>query len=393
MRIRSNSILWGNFYAIIIVGMITLFIGTNMPNIREYYQLTYEQGGLILSLYAAGGLFFGLISGVVGDITGMKRMLLTIHVLFIIGLGIIFISKTALILYIGVFLIGSGAGAFTTVANIVVNDYTHGDGKIMSLFHMCFGVGAFIIPIIASEFLKLGLGWKSVLFVLAVLEVISIVITFTMKLYANKDHTHESKPSAKKALMNKRLYIFMGILFFYVGSENVLNGWMVTYLTKGLAFSDHFSQQMLSLFWIVMMAGRYMNSIISQKFYKENIIAISSIGAVVFVFLFMKASSPISIIIITALTGLMFSGMYPITFANANSVIKGSGAAGAILTSAGSTGSIFIPYISGLAAENTGVMGILYTIIITLSAMCVFSLINKKMQTEYTTSSNSEAVV
>lgn len=393
VRIRDNIILWGNFYAIIIMGMITLFVGSNMPNIRAFYQLTYEQGGLILSLFAAGGLVFSFLSGVVGDFIGMKRMLFITHTLFVIGLVMIYLSQSTIILYIGVFLIGGGAGAFTTIANIIVNDFTHGDGKVMSLLHMCFGIGAFIIPMLSAALIQVGFHWKGVLLLLLVLEVVSIFLTVKMKIQTHISHTGDHKLKTRDILKSKRLYVFMAILFFYVGAENALNGWMVTYLIRGLSLSDVFAQQMLSLFWIVMMLGRYLNSIISQKMFKENIIIISSFGAAIMVILFIKASSPITITVITALMALMFSGMYPITFANANSVVKGSGAAGAILTSGGSTGSMLIPYISGIAAEKGNITGILYTVLIALMAMSLFAYINKKMQTEFTLTPNPEVII
>lgn len=393
VKIRSNSILWGNFYAFIVMGMITLFFGSSMTNIIAFYNFTYEQGGLILSVFAAGSLVFGFLSGVVGDLIGMKRMLVLAHILFILGLGLVSFSQSAIILYLGVFFIGSGAGACSTSINIIVNDYTHGDGKIMSLLHMCFGVGAFIIPILSTEMIKLGFHWKRVLIFLAILELISIAITIKMTVHSHKSHPSGHRASTKKALVNWRLYIFMAILFFYVGAENALNGWLVIYLTKGLQFSEHFSKQMLTAFWIFMLIGRYLNSIISQKVFKETILLVSSVGAVITMFLFIKASSPISILIITVLMALMFAGVFPITVANANPVIKGSGAAGALLTSGGAMGSILVPYISGRAAEHSGVMGILYTVLITLVAMCIFTVINKKMQTDHELINQTEVIM
>ncbi|PKM94379.1 MAG: hypothetical protein CVU84_09925 [Firmicutes bacterium HGW-Firmicutes-1] len=379
LKIRSNRLLWGNFYGFIIMGMIVLFLGSNMPNISEQYHLSYVQGGLILSFFAAGSLIFGFICGIIGDFIGMKRVLVFAHVLNTIGLLVFALSSSVFVLYIGVFIIGAGTGAFSISVNMIVSDFVHGDGRIMSLLHMSFGVGAFIIPVISNHAVQLGFQWRSVLILLVILEIVSLILSVNMKVHL-QHHTAEDKPSNKKVLKNWRIYIFMAILFFYVGAENSINGWIVTYLIHGLELSKSFANNTLSVFWIVMMLGRFINSIISQKLHKEDILLFSSMGALAMIILFMNATNPVLIVIIIALLAFMFSGIYPLTFANANPIIRGSGSAGAMITSGGALGSVTIPYMSGLASEWVGVKGVLITVFIALIFMTIFTIINKKAQ-------------
>jgi len=393
LKINNNVILWGNFYSFIIMGMLTLFFGTSMNNIRLDYGLSFEQGGLILSTFAAGSLTFSFLCGVLGDLLGMKKVLIFAHICFLMGIFTIYLSTSSLLLYLGTFLIGAGLGAGSTSVNIVVNDFVHGDGKIMSLLHMCFGIGALLIPAISSKMLMWGFRWKSVLIIMAILEIIAIFITIKMEIPKNDKHPDDQRIITRKAFGNIRLYIFMAILFFYVGAENAFNGWVVTYLTEGVKLSEEFSQQMLSLFWVVMMFGRYLNSLISRKVLKETILLVSSIGAAVMMLFFVTASYQELIITIIIVMGLMFSGVYPITVANANPIIRGSALSGALLGSAGSLGSVFIPYVSGIAAEKTGVKGIMVTVFASLAIMSIFALINKKFQLSSDTPSVAEEII
>lgn len=371
--------LWGNFYGFIIMGMITLFIGLNMPNISEQYQLSYMQGGLVLSLFAVGGLVCGLISGVMGDLIGMKRILILSHIMYLIGLLTVALSSSVFALYIGVLFIGSAAGSYGTSVNIIVNDFVHGDGRIMSLLHMSFGVGAFIIPMISNNIVRLGFHWKSIIILLVILELASLMFALNMKIHL-RQHVSEHKTSKKKIFNNWRLYIFMAILFFYVGAENSINGWLVTYLVDGLELPKSFANNALSVFWIVMMVGRFINSIISQKLHKEDILLFSSIGTVIMIVIFINITNPILIVITIALIGLLLSGTYPLTFASANPLIKGSGSMGAIIASGGALGSVTIPYVCGIVSESVGVKGVLITILLTLILMTILMSINKKFQ-------------
>ncbi|PKM50372.1 MAG: hypothetical protein CVV02_11375 [Firmicutes bacterium HGW-Firmicutes-7] len=387
VKIRSNCLLWGNFYGFFVMGMITLFLGSNMPNISELYKLSYAQSGLVLSFFAAGALICGFISGVMGDAIGMKRVLVISNCLYVIGMLIVALSSSVIFLYLGVFIIGSGGGAFGTSVNLIVNDFIHGDGRIMSLLHMSFGVGAFIIPIISNKALELGLNWKSVLILLIVLELVSLVLSLNMKIHFHRK-TSENKILNKKIFKNKTIYIFAAILFFYVGAENSINGWIVTYLIDGLELSKSFANNALSVFWIIMMFGRFINSIISQKFQKEDILLCSSIGTVVMIIAFINSTNPILIVLIIALLGLMLSGIYPLAFASANPIIKGSGLVGAVITSGGALGSVAVPYISGIVSEYSGVRGVLFTILIALILMTVFIGVNKKLSTKAIVSEN-----
>lgn len=380
MKIRSNIILWGNFYGFIVMGLINVFFGLMMPYFRETYSLSYEQGGLILALLATGSLIFGFVSGIIGDIIGMKKVLIFGHITYTVGLLGIAITNSVLILYIGIFITGIGWGACNTSINMYINDYTNGNGKAMNLLHMCFCIGAFSIPMLSNILIKQGLYWKNILLILVALELFSIIFAFYMKA---KPKAHKSQPKIKSKIdysifTNIRLYIFMIVLFFYVGAESSISGWIVTYIIDGLGYSSSFSQSIFSLFWIGMIVGRFTNSIISDKIDAKDIVVFSSIGGLIMMILFLKASTPIIIGSGIFLIALMFSGIYPLTIAGANPIINGSGSALALVTLGGGIGSMVVPYIGGKVAETSGIGSVIIVIIISLIFLSIFAIINKK---------------
>jgi MFS transporter, FHS family, glucose/mannose:H+ symporter len=380
LKIRSNIILWGNFYSFMVMGMIVLSFGAIMPYMRATYHLSYEQGGSLLALLAAGNLIFGFLGGSLSDRIGLKRILILGNAFFVVGMCTIGLSQSTAMLLAGVFIAGAGWGTCNTIINLIVNDYVHGDGKIMSLLHMTFGFGAVAIPILSGIMIHQGLPWQSVMLVLAVAAAIGLIFATRMPVDSTQKEGQTQKVSVKSIMKNWQLYVFMAILFFYVGSESAFNGWLVTYLVNGLGFSQVLAQNILSIMWVVIIVGRYINSILSQKFKKEDIILVSSIGSLLMVLLFINVKSPVMVIVAIALMSSMFSGIYPLTIANANPIIKGSGTAGAMITSCGGLGAAVIPYISGRVAEKSGVMGMITTILVSLVFLTVFAVLNKRKQ-------------
>lgn len=379
MKVRKDIILWGNFIGFIVMGMIVLSFGAIMPYIRDTYNLSYEQGGRIFALLASSSLIMGFFGGALSDRFGYKSILLLANFFYVIGLVIIAYSHTPLMLYIGAFIVGAGWGSCNTSVNMIVSIYVHGDGKIMSLLHMIYGVGAVAIPVISGIMIKSGLAWNSIMIMLAVLSLLNIIIVVKMPIHKMNNNTVKHKGENKNVFSNYRLYVFIGIIFFYTGAENTFNGWLVTYLRDGLNFSERFSQNMLSFMWVVMIFGRYLNSILSQIIKKETIILLSGIGGLLSVILFINVKSTLLIIIAIALTSIMMSGVYPITIANANPIIKRSGTAAAMIMSSGGLGAAVVPYIGGNAAGKVGVTGIIMTIIVSFALLTIMALINRKV--------------
>src|SRR5699024_5747787 len=154
--------------------------------------------------------------------------------------------------------------------------------------------GAFMAPFFASWALNRGLSWKFVLGVITVMASIMVILFFTMKIdnssQARKDKSERGKISLD-FLKNIDFYLSGGILFFYVGVEYAVNGWIVTYLKDTGIMSTSFAQKILSMLWIIIIFGRLFSAYISKTVDKKTILLFSSIGAVIFFALFLISSS------------------------------------------------------------------------------------------------------
>ncbi len=358
------------------MGMIVVSFGSTMPYIRDEFALSFENGGLILAFFSGSYLINGMLSGWLVDWIGKKAILVTGNSLYVIGLSSLFFASQVWIIYVSVVILGIGWGFCNTTINILVNDSSHGDAKAMSLLHMSFGVGAFIVPLLFNVFLKLGLTWKELMLFLSLLALVSFVLSLFMQIDFVKEN---KKEGSKKHFQNsKQLILYMAILFFYVGSESAFSGWIVSYLITGLKMAAGFAQNMLSILWLTIIIGRYAIGLLGTRINKGKFVMAASGIALLSMVLFISTSNQIIIFISVIGIGLSFAGIYPLTMAHANPIIRGSGLATALVISGGGLGSTTVPYLSGRIADGYGTVAIISTILVTLTCMFIFSWINER---------------
>ncbi|GAB6106363.1 MFS transporter [Fusibacter bizertensis] len=373
---NSRLIIWGNYFGFVLMGMIVISFGATMPYIRREFGLSFEQGGLILALFSGSYLMSGLISGLLVDKVGHKRVLIGGNLGYIVGLSTLASSIQLTTVYLGVLILGMGWGICNSVVNILVNDSSRGDSKAMSLLHMSFGVGAFIVPLLFNSVLTLGYTWKRMMWILAVMALIAEVLVLKMQIPFIRTVKNASEKDFK--IPWRYISVYMFVLFFYVGVENAFSGWMVSYLETDLKFSEGFSQGLLSTLWLTIILGRFITGTFGRKMNKSKFIVSVSASAFVGMFIFLVSTSAMWIAFSVVCIGLSLAGIYPLTMADANRHIHGSGIATAIVISGGGIGATIMPYLTGKLADQFGAVAIIGTILVSTGFMILFSVVNFK---------------
>lgn len=103
------------------------------------------------------------------------------------------------------------------------------------------------------------MNWKTILRLLAVLTVLIVLSYATMdyrkiekeeKKEAGEEHSQAAEPKEKFwFLKNAGFLLAVGTLFFYMGLENSVNGWFVTYLKSTGFMSASLATVMVSVTW------------------------------------------------------------------------------------------------------------------------------------------------
>jgi fucose permease len=351
-----------------------------MPAILEYYDLGYNQGGMLLSAQSIGNLLTSMMVGVMSIYFGRKNTIVVLSSMTLLGLIGIMITKSQSMLLIFFFMTGVGRGSVSNVSNTIVNDKSDGNTALLNILHTFFAVGAFMAPLLASWFFLKGLSWKFSIGIVAVLALIMVLVFILMKLKSS-DSEKVIKVKDKKIsyefLKSLEFYTSCAILFFYVGAEYAVNGWIVTYLTDTGIMSAALGQRILSILWIIIIFGRLSVAYISRLVDKKNILVGSSIGTMIFFTLFLMSKNTWVIIFSVFGLGLCLSGIYPTTIANVGDKVKGSGLAMGILLGSAGIGGIIMPYVTGVVADKRGIAGGMTTISVAIFFLFLSTLVNK----------------
>lgn len=376
----QKRIFAGCFYAFFINGITALIIGAIMPSILTDFSMGYDKGGMLLSFQSVGNLIASFMGGMVSVYLGRKNAIVALSSMTAIGFASMTFVRTPALLLLPFFLTGIGRGSVTNMSNTIVNDVSDGKAGPLNILHMFFAVGAFMAPFFASWAFDMDFSWKFVLRVVSGLAVIMVLVYLKMDIgnkRIKKSEKTKSRGMSTDFLKDIDFYLSSGILFFYVGVEYAVNGWIVTYLKDTGIMSTSLAQKTLSMLWVIIIFGRLFSAYISKTVDKKTILLFSAIGTMVFFTLFILSSNIWAIIACILGLGFCLSGIYPTTVSNVGGVLKKSSLAMGVLLGVAGLGGILMPYITGVVAEKVGIVGGMVAISVAVVLLFLFTLVNK----------------
>lgn len=385
-----NSIFIRCCYGYAVSGMAVLVIGAILPSIIKEAGISFLAAGGLLSVMAIGNLSSSFIFPVMVPVMGKKRAITLVTLFVPTSLMVLSLLPPLPVMYAVMLLYGFTRGCITILNNAAVNDI-YGDsatGKL-NILHCTFAIGAFLAPLLTAMMMKLGFGWRVTLYMIVVLTIISAISYGTMnynlinqaqkEIEERKNRTKSTVAGNKGFLRSFAFYCIAFILFFYLGVENCINGWFVTYLQNTGVMSAEFATTLVSLTWLVIMGGRLLCAAMSKKVHRSTILLINSIGSAVCFFILIKVNS---LPLVTAsLLGLGFflSGIYPTCIANAGPLIQGSTLGMSLLTAISAMGGIITPQIVGGVADRVGIVAAISILVFNVIFVIVLSAVNFKV--------------
>ncbi|MFW6677773.1 MFS transporter [Lacrimispora sp. AGF001] len=385
-----NSVFIRCCYGYAVSGMAVLVIGAILPSIIKEAGISFLAAGGLLSVMAIGNLSSSFIFPVMVPVMGKKRAITLVTLFVPTSLMVLSLLPPLPVMYAVMLLYGFTRGCITILNNAAVNDI-YGDsatGKL-NILHCTFAIGAFLAPLLTAMMMKLGFGWRVTLYMIVVLTIISAISYGTMnynlinqaqkEIEERKSRTKSSAAGNKGFLRSFAFYCIAFILFFYLGVENCINGWFVTYLQNTGVMSAEFATTLVSLTWLVIMGGRLLCAAMSKKVHRSTILLINSIGSAVCFFILIKVNS---LPLVTAsLLGLGFflSGIYPTCIANAGPLIQGSTLGMSLLTAISAMGGIITPQLVGGVADRVGIVAAISILVFNVIFVIVLSAVNFKI--------------
>lgn len=384
------------YYAFFVNGAMVLLVGAILPYIIQEAGINYSVAGGLLSAFAIGNLLASFVNPVLAGKIGRKATIVSMCLLIPTMLFVITLLPPVPVMYAAFILIGIGRGSVSIINNAVVNDNSDGKPAALNLLHMTFAVGAFLAPFLTSLYVNMGLGWRAIVYTIVVGSALACVFYALMKLdynwpkeskKAKKDATEASGKSRKvqvdsiaKPFYKSGLFYIMGLLLFlYLGLENCVNGWFVTYFKSMGIMSDTYATNLVSVTWVMVMLGRLLTAKLSTKINKNVLILTNCIATAVFFFLLIATKNLTVITIAIAGLGFFFAGIYPTTVSAVGRVIKGSNTGMSMFLAIAALGGIITPQIIGVVADNMGMVAAIVILALNATGMLVMALVNMKI--------------
>lgn len=379
---QQNRLIASTLFVFGVSGASSMLMGNLMPFLRELYDITYAEAGLLLSLPSWGNLASIFITGYMPTFIGRRKTVLLTSIWMCVAFALVtFGIGGAAILPLACLMIGIARGGNTNFSNTMMSTLPGKKSAIgYNLLHGAFAVGAVLSPLALIACTRnQDSGWRYMTAGIVVLCVLQVLVYLKMALPTEKI-TKSIKSVDRSFLKNRNFWLGAAILFFYISTEYAIVNWLVTYFKDTGVLSAEVSQLMSSLLWVVMFIGRMIGAALVGKVSRKIILVVDGIGLTAFFLLVFFSRSQLPIFIGIMGVGLFMATIYTTALALGTQSIKGNDLGVSTMIFTGSTGGIITPAVVGMVAEKADIqagMGVVVLVTVLLLVTILFSVFSK----------------
>lgn len=295
-----------SFFFLGINGMLG---GVNLLEIANTFAVDTYWIGYMITLMSLGSAISIFCTGIFVERVSSKMMLLLAAILMAASYIAITTAHSLAILGAAMFLCGTGAGIFLFIANhMIVNAYTgHKRTLHLNLINFSYSAGAVITPALAGQLLLRQVPWESIYHYSMI--VVGVVFCLAWGIANNKAARQKKEVQVQEA-WNLNVYLIASVFVFYALAEFIFSNWIVVYLREVIKADVAAAGLTLSIFWLFIMLGRFAAGFVVSRIKIEWFLLCSALLAFLAYEGILLAGDITSIMILTALTGLCFSGQY-----------------------------------------------------------------------------------
>lgn len=386
--IRTRNYRTIAYYLLFIcVGMANASLGPTLPGLASQTASTLSAISAVFSLRSGGRMVGTYLAGNTYDRLPGHPIVITAG-LFIVVMMIAVSFTPFLWLVCAIFFAMGFAEGFVDVGVNALLVWTQRENATPYItgLHLFFGVGAFLIPIIAATIISLtntnilaiynqsftilqtlnsqaSVEWVYRFLAIAFLPFLFIVFL----LPSPKPPSQEIDNDDSKQLPNptpKVIALFAMLFALYVGAESSFGGWIYTYAVNRNLASASQASFLVSLFWLMVMVGRVIVIMISRYVLPRYILMLTLIIAVFGLTLMILV--PSMVWVGTIIVGLGLAPIFPTALAFANHNINLSAKTTSYFYMGGGVGVIIIPWLIGQLINPIGAVAILYVILVAI---------------------------
>ena len=359
-----------NFLSLFIFAFFMMAVSPVLIDISRTLKVSPESMNLIITYF-----MIGVAGGVVANIFFTrwfknKHIMIFCYILLIpVMLGLI-IAGSITTFYILYFLSGFLVGIIWIHANTnMVQGSVNNKESVVSIGHVFFALGAFTSPIIAANLIAGGFGWKTIYYIVIFLVILSLSLYLIFERQKKEDPKSVPEKFAFNKIFGNRsknifLILSLVVIAFYFILETIIITWFPTFLRLGRSFDIIEAGYTISIFWVGMLIGRLILSVLSYKVRSDFILFGSCILSLTALSIAIFSDLNILNYIGIGFAGLGFSGFVPLMISSSIAMFKsGKEIVLAILFSLGLISNSLGPVITKILSDYNLVISVAITII------------------------------
>ena len=342
----------GCFLAFFLFGFTDNLKGPTLPAMLAELNIDYGVGGNIFFGEYLGFLISTLITGILADRFGLKIVMMLAGVLLLFGVGGYSSLQTPVLLGASLFIIGLGLGAFELGPNsLIVSLHHERKGLFLNLMAVMHGLGSMVAPLFAGWLFGLNHTWRAIYRWDIALILFFILFTVLLRFPKTDDTSQLDFRQIPRVAFKGQLPWFYLAIMFYVSAEIGIASWLVTFLQDARGASVLASNQALSLFFGMLMAGRLLGGFFVQRVGYLRSILFASIGAIACIGI--GLFTPLAWLL--SITGLFLSFIFPtITAAVSDAYTENINTTLGVLFTFAGIGGLLGPWLIGWASDVLG---------------------------------------
>ncbi len=358
----------------ILTGMVATLLGSLLPVLTAEWNLDDAAAGRLFVAQFAGSLMGLWLSGTLVARLGVTRSLAIGFALIMIGVAVVgtgspVVGWSAILIY------GTGLGLTLPAINLLVAEANpHRRAAALNILNFLWGIGAVSSAPFVMLFVERGGNGGSnggsngmaaqPLFILAVsLGVVALCLASLRGVGATKISSEPVDVKSVTPSVNRGrrrlLMLFGAMMFFYVGAESAVGGWVALYASRvggqGVAQGVAWYGYAPTVFWASLLAGRCLAPVLLRFMSDEKLVLISLGIASFGIAGLCLEFSPVRLVAGIVCAGLGFAPVFPNTVAT---LTQSFGATTKRVTGLAFTmatlGGAVMPWMVGIVSERAG---------------------------------------
>ncbi len=380
-----------SFFAFILIGANDGAVGVLLPSMMFHYHVDKGTIGLVFLSMTLGFLISAINSGLLVEKLGPRRYLMLGTALILLSMFTISLAPPFHIFVAALLPLGFGVAVIDAGLNAYIAGLP-GNTALLNYLHAFYGTGALLGPLVASGMLALQLGWNHVYDIwigMCLILLIGFSFAFKNRHAAAREGARTQKAEGNLLFNALRLHVvWIAALFlvFYTGTEVSLGSWSYSFLTEARHGPALLSGWVVSGYWLGLTLGRLFLGHVAQRIGSKRLIEFCLPGVIAGVLLVWLVPAEAVSAFGLCFTGFCLGPIFPTTIALASELVPGRLLNSAIgfLSSMGSVGVAFFPWLAGNLAQYLGLWTLLpYVIILTIAMVFLWlSLRARSVATE-----------